>query len=128
MLISLFICYNELTFTNSTTDALIVDRMYSIADTFENYAVLAYAKNANITLTLKPIGDFGYTIHVSDKIINVSHETFITFVPTKDGVHLYNVSGNIEIAPTDIGRNISITTTIDNKNITIRKELSINIS
>jgi len=126
MLVSLFIYYNALTFTNNTTDALIVDRMYSIADTFENYAILSYTKNETIVLKLKPIGDLGYVIHVSNKIINVSYKTLIVFTPTDNGVI---ISGsNIETAPVDIGKNISITVTIDKNNITICKELTINIT
>ncbi|ADC69645.1 Protein of unknown function DUF361 [Methanocaldococcus sp. FS406-22] len=126
MLVSVFIYYNVLTFTNNTTDALIVDRMYSIADTFENYAILSYTKNETIVLKLKPIGDLGYTIHVSDKIINVNFETFVIFAPTDNGVV---ISGDtVNNAPVDIGKNISITATIGKNNVTIRKELIINIT
>lgn len=60
------------------------------------------------------------------KIINVSYKTLIVFTPTDNGVI---ISGsNIETAPVDIGKNISITVTIDKNNITICKELTINIT
>jgi len=126
MLVSIFIYSTELTFSNGVTNGYIVDKLYSIADTFEDYAILAYAKNENITLKLKPIGDLGYVIHFSNKVINVSYDTFILITPTKNGVKIY--SDKINISPTNVGNNITITTIIDGKNITIWKKSAINIS
>ncbi|MEO2117383.1 MAG: hypothetical protein ABGW92_03110, partial [Methanocaldococcus sp.] len=45
MIVSIFIYSTELTFTDGITDGLIADKLYSIADTFEDYALLSYSEN-----------------------------------------------------------------------------------
>ncbi|XRO77789.1 hypothetical protein ACO3VM_04525 [Methanocaldococcus sp. 10A] len=93
MLVSLFIFHNISAFTDGTTDALIVDRLYSIADTFENYAILSYTNNENITFKLKPIGIKSYTIYFGNKKIVVNTTKIITFIPDRNGVI---VDGEVE--------------------------------
>ncbi len=125
MFVSLIIYYNVLTFTNNTTNALIVDRMYSIADTFEDYAILSYSKNETVILMLRPVGDITYVIQVSNKIIPVSSKTFVIFTPTDSGV---TISGDNVVEVTEnVGKNITIRTVIDKEPVIVSKKLRVNI-
>ena len=106
MLISIFIYSTELTFSNGITNGFIVDKLYSIADTFEDYAILAYSKNENITLKLKPIGVKNYTIYFGNKSIVVNTTRVITFTPTENGVIV--ISGDIKNSGINLNRTIKI--------------------
>ena len=123
MLISIFLYSMEINFSNSTTDALIVDKMYSIADTFENYAILSYTKNETIYLKLKPIGSIGYNISILNRTISVYGDTSIMFIPKKDGVIVTGFSNSSD----NVGNKIVITANVNGKIVNISKELEINI-
>ncbi|ACV25035.1 hypothetical protein [Methanocaldococcus fervens] len=125
MLVSLFLYNVELKFSNSTTDALIVDRMHSIADTFENYAILAYTTNKTIFYILKPIGSIDYEITISNKKINVYGDTVVTFTPNENGV---TIGGYVSPSNVDIGNNIVITTNINGRTVYVSKKIEVNVS
>ncbi|AIJ06362.1 hypothetical protein JH146_1520 [Methanocaldococcus bathoardescens] len=123
-LVSILIYYNIFSFTDGTTDALIVDKMYSIADTFENYAILAYTKNKTITFKLKPMGTIGYNITILNKTISVYGDTSIMFIPKENGVI---ITGFLN-SPKNVGNNIVITANVYGNIINISKKLEINVS
>ncbi|MEO2117382.1 MAG: hypothetical protein ABGW92_03105, partial [Methanocaldococcus sp.] len=103
---SIFIYSTELTFTDGITDGLIADKLYSIADTFEDYALLSYSENKIITLKLKPIGVKNYTIYFGNRSIVVNTIKTITFNPTENGV-IVDGSG-IENSGLNLNRTIKI--------------------
>ncbi|XRO75742.1 hypothetical protein ACO3TA_02450 [Methanocaldococcus sp. 28A] len=102
MLVSLFIFYNISLFNNGSIEALIADRMYSIADTFENYALLSYTKNEEINLYLKPVGVKNYTIYFGNKKIVVNTTRIITFIPNGNGVIVEGVENSTILLPNNI--------------------------
>ncbi|XRP97426.1 hypothetical protein ACO3UB_02625 [Methanocaldococcus sp. 16A] len=109
MLISLFIFHNISAFNEGSTEALIADRMYSIADTFENYAILSYTKNERIILYLKPIGVKSYTIYFGNKKIVVNTTRIITFIPDRNGVIVKGVEGDVENSGLNLTNAIKVT-------------------
>ncbi|CAB3288161.1 conserved protein of unknown function [Methanocaldococcus lauensis] len=124
LIVSLFIYNTELSYTDSTTDALIVNRLYDIADTLENYAILAYTNNVSISIKLKPIGTLRYNLTIKDKTINVIGDTYILITPNKNGVIL---SGFTQ-SPINVGNNIVISANVDGKILNVSKKLNVNIS
>ncbi|WP_456371526.1 hypothetical protein [Methanocaldococcus sp.] len=125
LIISLILYNIELSYTTSMTNSLIVNRLYDIADTFENYAILAYTKNVSIKLKLKPIGILGYNLTIKNKTISVYGDTYILITPNKNGVIL---TGVFKQSPINVGNNIVITANVDGKIVNVSKKLNVNIS
>jgi uncharacterized protein (UPF0333 family) len=123
MLISIFLYSMEFNFSNSTTDALIVDKLYEIANTFENYALLSYSKNIKISIKLKPIGVKSYTIYFGNKSIIVNKTRTVTFTPTENGVI---VEGEVENSGLNLSNNV-INITYGNGKFYVLKNVSISI-
>ena len=99
-----------------------VDRIYTIAQCFENYVLMSYSKNVEVTAKFEPIGNKSYTIYFKDKKIVVNTTKTVKFTPTKNGVI---VSGDIE------DNNITIS---ENKvrvvygNFYVEKDIAVNIA
>ncbi|UXM84437.1 hypothetical protein [Methanococcus aeolicus] len=91
LLVSTLVYHNVFNTTESFKEAEIADRVYSIADSFENYALISYSKDMIVTIELKPIGVNNYTIYFGNKSIVVNSKKNITFNPTNNGV---NISGD----------------------------------
>ena len=125
LIISLMLYNIELSYTDNITNALIVNRLYDIADTFENYAILAYTKNVSIKIKLKPVGTLRYNLTIKDKTINVYSDTDILITPNKNGVIL--TSGFTQ-SPINVGNNIVISANVDGKILNVSKKLYVNIS
>lgn len=87
------IYYDILNNTEQFKDAELADRLYSIADSFENYALISYSKNVNITVTLKPVGVKNYTIYYGNKSIVVNTTRKIRFVPAGNFVNVSSLNG-----------------------------------
>ncbi|WP_394295229.1 hypothetical protein [Methanotorris igneus] len=122
LLVSAFIFYNVSNTVSHLKDAEIVDRVYVIADVFENYALLSYSKNVNITTELKPIGLKNYTIYFGDKKIVVDTTKTIVFIPTSGGVR---VEGDVEPSGQNLSNIINIT--YGNNEFYVLKNISIEI-
>jgi len=121
LLVSLFIYHNILDTVDSFKYAEIADRAYAIANAFENYALIAYSKNTEITVKFEPIGTKNYTIYFSDKKIVVdSLGAQIRFIPEENYVR---VEGDIE----DSGNEIN-GIRVDLGKFYVNKTISINIS
>ena len=127
MLITIFLYSIEINFSNSTTDALIVDRLYDIADTFENYALLSYSKNIRISIKLKPIGVKSYTIYFGNKSIVVNTTRKIEFVPAGNFVEVSSKSSGGENNCTGLELNKTIKIVYGNDEFYIEKNISIPI-
>jgi len=98
LIVSTIIYYNVFNMVGNFKDAELADRAYSIADSFENYALLSYSKNAVIVMDLKPVGNKNYTIYFADKKISVDTKKTIILVPSNNGVVVegdYENSGKI---------------------------------
>jgi len=93
LMVSTIIYYHIFNTTEHFKDVELADRLYSIADSFENYALISYSKNANIKLTLKPIGVKNYTIYFGNKSIIVNTTRKIEFVPGGDFVEVSSLNG-----------------------------------
>lgn len=98
LIVSTIIYYNVFNMVGHFKDAELADRAYSIADSFENYALLSYSKDATIVMDLKPVGNKNYTIYFADKKISVDTKKTIILVPSNNGVVVegdYENSGKI---------------------------------
>ncbi len=101
LLVSVLIYQNVGTTTNIIKDSSIADKVYSIGDSFENYALLSYSKNINITMELKPIGNKNYTIYFAKKSISVTNPVNVTFYSNGNSVNVTGINVN-----KNSGRNI----------------------
>ncbi|MBW9221953.1 hypothetical protein KKP97_02775 [Methanothermococcus sp. SCGC AD-155-C09] len=95
ILITSIISYNIFNTLNNVRESEIVDRGQSIMDVFENYALIAYSKGITLSTTFEPIGDIGYTIRFSNKVIMVNNKTNILFKPehNQNGTYI-NITGD----------------------------------
>jgi uncharacterized protein (UPF0333 family) len=93
LLVSTVIYYDILNNTEQFKDAELADRLYSIADSFENYALISYSKKVHITVTLKPVGVKNYTIYYGNKSIVVNTTRKIRFVPAGNFVNVSSLNG-----------------------------------
>ncbi|AEH07325.1 hypothetical protein [Methanothermococcus okinawensis] len=123
LLISTLIYYNVFNTSKSFKNAELADRLYSIADSFENYALLSYSKNVTISMELKPIGLKSYTLYFGNKSIVVDTTRTIFFIPTDKGV---NITGDI-LSSSGKNLNKTINITYDNSRYYILKNTSIQI-
>ena len=105
-----------------------VDRVNSIADTFENYALTSYSKNVRITVKLEPIGVKNYTIFYENKSISVNKIRTITFIPSENGVSV-NTSQISDGLNDSTGRDLTKSIIIEygSNEFYIQRNISINI-
>jgi hypothetical protein len=91
LMVSTIIYYKIFNTTGHFKDVELADRLYSIADSFENYALISYSKNVNIAITLKPVGVKNYTIYFADKQISVDAEKLLCLFPPLMGLSLKEI-------------------------------------
>ena len=105
-----------------------VDRVNSIADTFENYALTSYSKNVRITVKLEPIGVKNYTIFYENKSISVNKIRTITFIPSENRVSV-NTSQISDGLNDSTGRDLNKSIIIEygSNEFYIQRNISINI-
>ena len=105
-----------------------VDRVNSIADTFENYALTSYSKNVRITVKLEPIGVKNYTIFYENKSISVNKIRTITFIPSENRVSV-NTSQISDGLNDSTGRDLTKSIIIEygSNEFYIQRNISINI-
>jgi uncharacterized protein (UPF0333 family) len=101
--VSTMIYYDVFNTVGHFRDVEIADRAYSIADSFENYALLSYSKDVRIVMELKPVGSKNYTIYFANKKISVNTEKTVIFIPSTNGVI---IDGDYEYSGKTIPNNI----------------------
>ena len=128
LIVSTVIYYNVYNTVDNIKEVEIVDRVNTIADTFENYALTSYSKNVRITVKLEPVGVRNYTIYFGNKSIVVNTTRIITFIPNEDGVSVD--TSKISDGVSNTGKNLSkvINITYGNNEFYIQRNISINIS
>ena len=106
----------------------IADRVNSIGDIFENYALMSYSKNTMITVKLKPVGVEPYTIYFGNKSILVNTTRTIAFIPNKDGVSIdtSQISDGVSNTGLNLGKVINIT--YGNNEFYVQRNISIKIN
>ena len=102
LLISLIIYYNIFYSEGGLIKSSKVDRIYTIAQCFENYLLMSYSKNVEVTAKFEPIGNKNYTIYFKNKKIVVNTTKTVKFTPTKNGVI---VGGDVEDSTINISDN-----------------------
>lgn len=122
LLISLIFYQQVFSYTDGFKDALLADRMSSIGDNIENYALLSYSNGVVISMDLKPVGSINYTVYVGRYVINVDNIKKIVFIPTENGVKL---EGNVNISGNDVGKKIKIV--YGDKGEYVVRDININI-
>jgi uncharacterized protein (UPF0333 family) len=98
LIVSTMIYYHIFNTTEHFKDVELADKAHSIADSFENYALLSYSKEVRIVMELEPVGSKNYTIYFANKKIAVNTTKTIIFIPSDDGVDIdgaWEYSGRI---------------------------------
>jgi len=124
LLISLIIYYNIFYSEGGLVKASKVDRVYTIAQCFENYVLMSYSNNVEVTAKFEPIGDKIYIIYFKNKKIVVNTTKTVKFSPTKSGVI---VSGDIEDSNITISDN-KIRINVTYGNFYVEKDIAVNIT
>ena len=108
----------------------IVDRVNTIADTFENYALTSYSKNVKITVKLEPVGVRSYTIYFGNKSIVVNTTRTITFIPNEEEDGVSVDTSQISDGVSNTGKNLSkvINITYGNNEFYVQRNISIKIN
>ncbi|ABR55147.1 conserved hypothetical protein [Methanococcus vannielii SB] len=121
-----FMGQNVLNMAKNFRESEVAERGHSILDTFENYAITAYAKDVTINATFEPVGNLNYTIHISNKSIHVNSTTDIIFRPES------SLTGNfVNITGSNVD-DVSNSIPLNNVNISfghfyVSKKLRVNI-
>ena len=106
----------------------IVDRVNTIADTFENYALTSYSKNVKITVKLEPVGVRSYTIYFGNRSIVVNTTRTVTFIPNEDGVSVDTSQISDGVSNTGLNLDKVINITYGNNEFYVQRNISIKIN
>ncbi|WP_423793052.1 hypothetical protein ACPB8Q_02260 [Methanocaldococcus indicus] len=119
LLVSTVLSYTIIFNSKETTYSLLADRFSDIADTIDNYILLSYSQQKNITIVLKPVGTLTYSVYIKNYVIDVDSPIYIKIVPYEDGVKLENVN----TSTIDVGNRVVII----HNSINISKPLKVKI-
>ena len=130
LIVSTIIYYNVYDTVDNIKEVEIVDRVNTIADTFENYALTSYSKNVRITVKLEPVGVRNYTIYFGNKSIVVNTTRTVTFIPNEDGVSVdtSQISDDGVNDSTGLDLNKSIKIEYGSNEFYVQRNISININ
>lgn len=111
LMVSIVVYQNVFNTVGNIKDVEVVDRINSIADTFENGALTSYSKNTIITVELKPMGAKSYTIYFGNKSIFVNTTRTIVFIPNENGVSVdtSQISDGVSNTGLNLDNTINIT-------------------
>jgi hypothetical protein len=127
IMISTIVFYNIFYSEGEILKSSKADRVYTIAECFENFVLTSYSKNTEITAKFEPIGDDTYIIYFKDKMVVVNTTRTVKFSPTENGV---NVSGDIENSNVSMPNNtiyVEYRSSTNNKSFFVNKTVAVNI-
>ena len=124
LLVSIFLSYSIFSFSDTQLVSYVGDRVESMMDNIENFMLVSYAKDLDISYKLKPIGD-NYTIIIKNRALTVVNSPIhILIVPNNDGVNIIMPNSTLV---NDIGNKIKIIVNINGKAYNFTKTLKVNI-